>query len=111
MKLCPCCGQSMAATDPRDVLATVRLSPMERRLCEYLAERFGKWIDREKIEDAVYADDPNGGPENANQCIRWFAFRANRKLAPHGLTVESQLGQGATARRLMWKPEMMALAA
>lgn len=102
MIACPCCGQPMAdAADPRAVLATLKLSPMQLRVCNHLARHFGKWRTWDQIVEAIYADDPNGGPEDGRVVLDQFIFRARKRLVGSGLAIESYLGRGSVGRRMV----------
>ncbi|MCA6108150.1 winged helix-turn-helix domain-containing protein [Bradyrhizobium cenepequi] len=73
--LCPCCGQSMHlgdglswSPDTRQLLGTsysTRLTPSEATIFDVLwkSAKNGRVVTREKLFDALYWNDPNGGPD------------------------------------------------
>jgi len=75
------------------------LAPLQRRMVERLREDFGQFVDGTRLADAVYAFDPNGGPDWTRHALAKIATRANRNLAGTGLRIESSLSGG---RRLIW---------
>jgi hypothetical protein len=50
-----------------------------------------------QLFDAIYADDPNGGPLTGRKCVQCQRVNLNRKLAPLGLRITSA-GRGSTER-------------
>jgi hypothetical protein len=51
------------------------------------------------LVDAVYADDPDGGPVTAPRSVNVMIHMANRQLAAQGFAIRSMwLGRGARYR-------------
>lgn len=73
---CPCCGAEMH-TPGIAALRYVRVTPFQRKVLDVLINTFPKALSARQIADRVYADDPNGGPENSENCIsvRLYAIR------------------------------------
>jgi hypothetical protein len=44
-------------------------------------------LSNHQIVEAVYADDPNGGPENAIGALEAQMYHIRKKLAPYGVTI------------------------
>lgn len=101
---CPCCGQSVteAVRDPKVVLALVHLSPLQRRIADALARRFGRWCAPTDLADAVYADDPDGGPEYARTSIAVHTAVLRKRLEKTPLDIEGLRG-AAGGRRMVWR--------
>lgn len=72
--------------------ASIRCGPVTRRLLEVLASQPGKWVTTTRIIDALYGDDPNGGPDNANLTIRVLVHTARPRLQAMGWDIESIRG-------------------
>ncbi|MBN8996133.1 MAG: hypothetical protein J0H94_12975 [Rhizobiales bacterium] len=100
---CPCCGRPIDE-DVHAVIATASLSRSERLAVSHLAERFGKWVRLGQVVEAVYVDDPDGGPLTAHQCVYMFLYRADKKLRSLGYAVESTRGGGAHEHRIVRHP-------
>lgn len=62
---CPCCGKPINGAAPIDSLVTARLSPEQLRIIDALASAYPRGITRRVLADIVFADDPNGGPDSA----------------------------------------------
>ncbi len=87
LKICKCCGQVIPPA--------VALPAVKQRLYDFVA-RNPQGVNAVQIAAYVYADDPNGGPENYLVAVRTHVFQMNKKLATHGIAVKSCLGRGAT---------------
>jgi hypothetical protein len=67
--------------------------PVRRRIIEILSAH-PEGLMRSHLFDLVYADDPNGGP-NDMRVIPVLIKHANRELAPQGWQIKTTLGRGA----------------
>lgn len=102
MKHCPTCGHVYARPDA-SLLASLPLTSRGRRLCQVLFKNFGKWVPAEHLVEVLYADDPEGGPQTAFNCLANQLGRINRSLRVHGLEVRApHRGPGGEHRRLFW---------
>jgi len=63
------------------------LSPMQAALVQAILRRPG--ITTSQICDALWQNDPNGGPDAAPQSVAQRAYHARKRMAPHGYTVRS----------------------
>lgn len=88
VKTCPTCGQVVVPED-------LRLPPIKRRILEAVQCRPG--IGAEELRAAVWADDPNGGPECRHN-LYVHIHQLNRLLAPFGVVVRAPKGAGAGYR-------------
>ncbi len=83
-KCCPTCHQLLPPT--------VVLPRLRQRIYDFVARHpHGATVD--DIVSYVYADDPDGGPENAAVCIRTQIYFINSKvLRPMGLQIKGKAG-------------------
>jgi hypothetical protein len=86
MKTCVTCGQPIIPEDG------MRLSQTQQRIFD--AVRRGGEISPRDLADIVWADDPNGGPDNPC-ALKAHVFYLNQKLAALGLVVRAGKGAGA----------------
>jgi hypothetical protein len=87
---CPTCGQPKLIGD-------LLLPPIKRRLLEIVRRHPG--ISAEELRSLVWAEDPNGGPENS-KCLHVHVHQLNRLLAPLGLVVRGSGSGGYQLRAL-----------
>jgi hypothetical protein len=84
--VCPYCGQPLQRVTGRE----------RRRLVEILARR-PDGMTRRELADWLYADDPNGGPENT-LAVCQLVHQARLQLSRQGYTILSDRGPGAHYR-------------
>jgi hypothetical protein len=73
---------------------------MQRRIFELVRKAGQAGITRREMMEAIYAHDPNGGPENEN-IVNVQRARMRDKLAARGLRIVSNKGHYAR-----WKIEV-----
>lgn len=103
---CPCCDQPITAAvrDPLRVLAMIQFSQLERRIAEYLARNLGRWVPAGALVDAVYSDDPDGGPITAHVAIAVKIMTIRKRLMGTPLALEGYAGgRGHGGRRMVWR--------
>jgi len=83
--ICPCCGQLLI---PQDHIV---LPPTKKRILDVVRRHPG--IDAETLRGLVWADDPNGGPENP-KAIHVHVHQLNRRLQLHGIRVRGSCSGG-----------------
>jgi hypothetical protein len=81
-QVCSTCGQVI-------VPAGLQLPPIKKRILEMVQRR--PRIPAAALRELVWADDPNGGPENF-KTIHVHIFQLNKLLAPFGLAVRAPQG-------------------
>jgi hypothetical protein len=81
-EICSHCGQPIAPT-------WLRLPRIKRIILEAVKRRPG--ISAEELRSIVWADDPNGGPED-RKVLHVHVNQLNYLLAPHGIMLRSQGG-------------------
>ena len=87
---CPTCKQVIP---PKGLF---RDQPVKARIYEFIATH-PQGVTRRQIMDAVWADDPNGGPEFENVVsVHVAAMRPT--LEREGVTISCAKGAGATYR-------------
>jgi hypothetical protein len=93
MNNCPHCGQPILFPNALRVTGRER-----RRLVSLLLRRP---MTRKDLAAEVYADDPDGGPDN-DLAICQLVHQARLQLKPQGYTIVSDRGPGAhyTLKRL-----------
>jgi hypothetical protein len=82
-KQCPTCGQPLP---PEEEL---KLPKIKRRIYDAVKRRPG--IGAEELRCVVWADDPNGGPED-RKVLHVHVSQLNHLLAPFGIVMRSQGG-------------------
>jgi DNA-binding response OmpR family regulator len=85
---CPLCGQILVPQD-------LALPPIKARILHAVQRRPG--ITAEDLRALVWADDPNGGPEN-RKAIHVHVHQLNKRLASFGFVVRAPFGAGAGYR-------------
>jgi len=88
---CPCCSRQIDAPALDIVIDHYRVPPAEAAILRAVWKGKGLAVQTSRIFDAMYADDPDGGPEQAEM---YAAFKANlhnlrRRLAGSGVHVEN----------------------
>ena len=99
---CPCCGQPVPP-GRLQALRSLDLTPRQRALVDTLAARMGEWVATDRLADAVYADDPDGGPQNPNQIVADQIYHMGDVLSAAGYAIEAYRGgsSGGSYRRLV----------
>jgi hypothetical protein len=90
LECCPACGQPKLTGD-------LLLPPLKKRLLEIVRRRPG--ITAEELRSLVWAEDPNGGPED-RKCLHVHVHQLNRLLAPLGLVIRGSVSGGYRMRAL-----------
>ena len=89
---CPTCGRPWPARSHR--FPHVR-GPVSARLVELIADNPG--INGRELMRKLYADDPDGGPDNL-KIIGVLVFKARQRLRLDGYWIESSTGRGGGYR-------------
>ena len=89
IKRCPHCGQIIP--DGR-IPAGLRLTRFQKIIFLAVKRSGENGISSSELVDTVYADDPNGGPEQAVQSIRVQINKMNTRLIDHNLLIRAPRG-------------------
>lgn len=98
---CPFCGGPTKLVAPSVKLAQHGVSPTFARIVAFLERRAGHYVDWRPIADYVYADDEDGGPEDAKRVLS-VLVSTHRPTLEHltGYTIVG-LGGRVGGRRLV----------
>lgn len=88
IRTCACCGHPL----PDDSVLGA-LTPLQQRVFFAIKRAGSAGIQSTRVMDVVYAEDPNGGPENQN-IIAVVAKQMNKRLARFGLVLRGRRGPG-----------------
>lgn len=83
--------------NPSHELSEVWLTRNQQKIFNVLARAYPRRLSTDALIDALYADDPNGGPLTVLQVVRVQIMHMRKKLAPYGWTIpnnKSGNGQG-----------------
>ena len=93
--VCSCCAKAI-----RDGLSdepSLHFGPKAKRVLDAVRRAKDAGISRPDVAAIVYSDDPDGGPDSSN-VISVVIHKMNKKLAPHGMKIQSTGGPGAVYR-------------
>ena len=85
---CPCC----------DGTGRIALTRLQFKLWDALRRAGADGISCAGLVERVYADRPDGGPNNATQCIWGHAYHANKRLKELGQRIVATGGPGSIYR-------------
>lgn len=86
---CPCCGQRVEAPTLDMVMEMCGVGTIEGLILEAVWRGKGRSVPTQRIFDAMFADDPDGGPSQTEMYKR-FKFglhRLRQKLRGTGVSV------------------------
>lgn len=88
---CPCCRQSVAVPTLEAVLAAYNVPPFQARLLEAVWRGKGRPVQSSRLIDAIYADDPDGGPSDvlAAKNLKVALCRLRSRLKGSGILIET----------------------
>ncbi|MGX1353345.1 hypothetical protein AB7M49_006966 [Bradyrhizobium elkanii] len=88
---CPCCKQSVSVPAVDIVIEYYRVPRCEENVLRAVWAGKGRAVQTERIFDAMYADDPDGGPEPSAMYRAFKALLHNLRvrLAGSGITIEN----------------------
>lgn len=88
------------APPPGAELLKVRMRRHWRMFIELLLKTPDAFVPMDRITAHIWADDPHGGPDDAEGIIHTHVTNLRKFLKPHGWTVESSRGEGYRLKRL-----------
>ncbi|HEY5797641.1 MAG TPA: hypothetical protein VIU82_21775 [Bosea sp. (in: a-proteobacteria)] len=88
---CPCCRQAVAVPTLDIVVDHYKVTPLEARILGAVWKGKGHPVQTERIFDAMYADDPDGGPSPTRM---YAAFKVSlchlrARLKHSGISIEN----------------------
>jgi hypothetical protein len=91
MTACPCCEQSVAAPSLDSAIASHRLDGFEASILRAVWRGKGHPVPTERIFDAMYVDDPDGGPLPTRMYAEFnkALCRLNSQLSSAGIAILS----------------------
>lgn len=104
VELCPCCRQPLPPdgktnwdVGTRTFIGNgvaVRFTDKEAQIVDALWRRRNRpFNNKREMADTVYADDPDGGPEDADNLMSVFVCRIRPKLAAVGWGITKNQGR------------------
>lgn len=102
---CPCCGGETVKIDPRRLTIHLGFTPQQRKIYTTLANHFNEFVPAERVVDAMYKDDPNGGPDCAHNVLRMQLVAMRKALAEWNVEISKHLRGGYVLR---WAEEKAA---
>lgn len=86
---CPCCDQPVQVPTLEQVAETCQLTPSERSILGAVWEGRGMPVMTAEIFDAIYLDDPDGGPSQKKMYanFKWALRELQQKIGPTGISV------------------------
>src|SRR5262245_23440750 len=90
--ICAHCGQPVLPSH------SIPLPPLKSRILDLVRRHPG--IQAETLRELVWADDPNGGPED-RKAIHVHVHQLNRALEPYGLRVRGSRSFGLRVEEIL----------
>ena len=88
---CPCCRQPVSSPTLDIVISNYGVRPLEARVLRAIWNGKGMPVQTERIFDAMYEDDPDGGPSYASMysSFKVALCRLRSRLQGSGVSVET----------------------
>lgn len=99
---CPCCGRAVAVPTLEMILEERMIPPAQGVILEAVWKAKGRAVPTQRIFDAMYADDPDGGPSNTQMysAFKQRLFRLRERLEGTGVEI-ANVGYGRGYRLVM----------
>ncbi|CAN7392652.1 helix-turn-helix domain-containing protein [Neorhizobium sp. LjRoot104] len=91
---CPCCRGFIGEAAPIEMVVDSLGHPMFVTLLNELSKKVGRNVRRQVLLDACYADDEDGGPDDAPRAFRANLSKLRKAIKDFGWTVECVGGRG-----------------
>lgn len=103
-RLCPCCGRQItyAEGDYRGILAVMHFSPLEQRVVDFMASRFGAIVRTPELVAYAYQGRGDGGPIQAEFCVARAVHDVKQKLGSTKLLIQTVRAGKKSGRCLRW---------
>lgn len=88
---CPCCGAIVAAPSLEMLVDVLAISKDQEAVLSAIWRGKGMAVSTQRIFDAMYADDPDGGPspERMYNALKLRLHKLREKLEGTGIKVEA----------------------
>lgn len=88
---CPCCGTETRTPSLDVVIDNLEIRPREAKVLRAVWKGKGHPVPKSRICDAMYADDPDGGPANStmNLTFKVALCLLRKKLEGSGIAIET----------------------
>lgn len=88
---CPCCRQPVDAPSLDIVISNYGVRPQEARVLRAIWQGKGMPVQTERVFDAMYEDDPDGGPSYAAMysAFKCALSRLRARLEGSGIGIET----------------------
>lgn len=88
---CPCCKQPVRVPSLEIVIDHYNVPTLEARILSAIWRGKGLPVMSERIFDAMYADDPDGGPSPVRMyaAMKYALFRLRKRLEGSGIGIEN----------------------
>lgn len=98
---CPTCGQALPSAEiaVEGLLHLPTLTEQERRAVRLLIQTYPRPASRESLIDALWGDDPEGGPDDIAPRLRVVLHHIRRKIAAMGWMIpDARKGAGGVGQ-------------
>jgi hypothetical protein len=91
MTVCPCCAQPVDVPPLDQAIVDLDLPPMQARILDAIWKGRGLPVQTGRIFDAMYADDPEGGPEPSRMynVFKVMLWNLRNRLEGSGIAIEN----------------------
>jgi len=88
---CPCCRQAVGIPTIEMIIDHYNVSALEARILRAVWRGKGHPVQTERIFDAMYADDPDGGPSLTSMyaALKGALHRLRRRIEGSGISIEN----------------------
>lgn len=89
---CPCCSQPVRVPTLEIIVNLHSLTPLEARVLGAIWRGRGMPVVADRLFDAIYLDDPDGGPPPTQQylALKVALSHIRRKLRGSGISIEHE---------------------
>lgn len=88
---CPCCNQTVGIPSLEMIIEHYKISEYQSRILRAVWKAKGRTVPTQRIFDAMYVDDPDGGPPEGEMYKSFKAalFLLRQRLDGSGVGIES----------------------
>lgn len=88
---CPCCNQPVRVPTLEIVIDHYKIRPLDARVLSAIWKGKGHPVQTERVFNAMYADDPDGGPSHARMyaSFKEALCRIRKRLEGSGIGIEN----------------------